>query len=105
MFKLKSGDKIKVIKGRDRGKEGIIKEVSPVEKTLLLEGINLYKKHQKAQGEKKPGGIITIIKPIRVENVRLICPKCLQITKVGIRVEKDHETKYRYCKKCKEVIK
>ena len=102
-MKIQSGDKVKIIKGKDKGRNGIVKKSLRDRKKLVIEGVNIYKKHQKPQGEKKPGGIITVNKPIRVENVQLICPKCNQPARVGYRKEKDNQ-KYRICKKCREII-
>lgn len=102
-MKIRSGDKVKILRGKDKGKEGKVEKVLLAEKKIVVEGVNQYKKNQKPQGETKPGGIITITKPIRVENVALVCPKCNQPTKVGYKVENDNK-KYRVCKKCKEIV-
>lgn len=103
-MKIKKGDKVKVIKGKDSGKESTVIKSFPRESKVLVENVNLYKKNQKPRGEKNPGGIITLTRPLRVENVRLLCPKCNKATRVGYRLEKDNK-KYRYCKKCHEIIK
>lgn len=102
-MKIKAGDKVKIIKGKDQGKEGIVKKAFRSEKTVMVEGVNLYKKHQKPKGDKAPGGIITLNRPLPVENVKFICPKCGQSVRVGYKIEKDQK-KYRFCKKCKEII-
>lgn len=102
-MKIKSGDKIKVLKGKDAGKEGIVKETLPKENRVIVEGINVYKKHQKSRGDKDPGGIISITRALRVENLQIICPKCGKTTRIGYD-KKETGQKYRYCKKCKEVL-
>lgn len=102
-MKIVKGDKVKIIKGKDRGKDGVVDKVLLEENKIVIDGINVYKKHQKGSGDKNQGGIITINKPLRVENVRLICSKCSQPTRIGYKIEGDGK-KYRVCKKCKEVI-
>ncbi|OIN94709.1 50S ribosomal protein L24 [bacterium CG1_02_42_9] len=102
-MKIHSGDEVQIVKGKDAGKKGKVDKVFSQEDKILLPGLNLVKKHQKPQGNKKPGGIIDLAKPIPVANIRLICPKCSQPTKVGFKIEPDGR-KYRFCKKCKQVF-
>lgn len=102
-MKLKIKDKVKITAGKDRGREGIVKKVFPTNSKILIEGINKYKKHLKAQGEKKPGGIIEKERPLPVSNVALICSSCKQQTRVGYKIEKKGG-KVRICKKCKSEI-
>lgn len=102
-MKLKKGDRVKVIAGKDRGREGVIEKVFPKEDKVLVPGINIYKKHVKAKGEGKPGGVIEIARPLSVAKVALICPKCKQQTRVGYRLEKEKK-KSRICRKCKQFI-
>lgn len=99
-MKLKKGDTIKIIKGKDKGRTGKIERVFPKLNRVLIPGINVYKKHTKPRGEKEPGGIIDIVKPLSVANVALVCPKCGQPTRVGYQVDQSGE-KQRICKKCK----
>lgn len=99
-MKLKKGDTVKVIKGKDRGRTGKIEKVFPKPDKVLVPGINLYKKHARARSEKEPGGIVEVIKPLPVANLALLCPKCNQPTRVGYRIEKSGG-KQRICKKCK----
>lgn len=101
-MKLKVGDTVKVTLGKDRGKTGKIEKVLPKHNTLVVGGVNLYKKHLKSQGEKKPGGIIDITKPLNVAKVVLICPKCHQPTRVGYQGEAKKKT--RICRKCSKPI-
>ena len=103
MFKLKKGDQIVVLQGRDKGRRGKIDRVLPGRNQILVNGLNLVKKHLKSQGEKKPGGIVSIAKPILVSKVALVCPKCNQPTRVGFQIGKD-KNKKRVCRKCKKII-
>jgi len=98
-MKLKKVDRVRIIAGKDRGREGVIEKVFPKEGEVLVSGINIYKKHVKPAGEGKPGGIIEFFRPLGVAKVALICPKCKQPTRVGF----DKENK-RICRKCKQTI-
>lgn len=101
-MKLKKGDKIRIIKGKDRGKEGEIEKIMPVEARVLAAGLNVYKKHVKPKKQGDKGGVIELSVPISMANVALICPKCKKQTRVGYKIT-DKE-KVRICRKCKERI-
>lgn len=100
-MKIKKGDKVKVLLGKDRGKEGQVEKVFGKEGKVLILGVNVYKRHVKKQGQTE-GGIIEIPKPIDISNVALICPLCKKQTRVGFKEIK--ESKLRVCKKCKKEI-
>ena len=100
-MKIKSGDKVKIIAGKDNGVEATVEKVLLAKNKVLVEGVNVVKKHIKGTKDKK-GGIITVNKPVNVSNVMLICPKCSKATKVSYN-EVDGK-KYRVCRKCKEII-
>ncbi|OGY16360.1 MAG: 50S ribosomal protein L24 [Candidatus Chisholmbacteria bacterium RIFCSPHIGHO2_01_FULL_49_18] len=99
-MKLKSGDTVKVTAGKDKGHTGKVKKVFPKKQKVLVDGANKYKKHMKPQGERKPGGIVEMERPLPVGNVAIICPTCKQVTRVGWR-RNQSGTKERFCKKCK----
>jgi large subunit ribosomal protein L24 len=101
-MKLKKGDQVVVIAGKDRGAKGKVEKIFPRQDMVLIPRINVYKKHVKSQGEGKPGGIVDITKPLPTANVALFCPKCRQRTRVGFKVSKNE--KNRICKKCQAVI-
>lgn len=102
MTKIKKGDMVKIIKGKDRGKTGKIEKIYPKEDKVLVEGVNEFKRHLKGRSKEQPSQILTITKPLSVSSVAFICPKCKKVTRVGIKVVKDK--KERICKKCKETI-
>lgn len=102
MLKIKKGDKVKVLRGKDKGRTGVVEKRTAQKNQILVSGINVVKKHVKAQGEKKPGGIVEISKPLDLSKVMLICPKCKKVTRVGFEIS--GKTKKRICKKCKEVL-
>jgi large subunit ribosomal protein L24 len=101
-MKLKKGDSIKVVKGKDKGKEGKIDQVFPKVGKVLVPNVNLYKRHMKARSQNKPSEIVTLTKPLPEENVVLVCPKCHKTTRVGYKTEK--KVKARICRKCNSEI-
>jgi len=101
MLKIKSGDKVKVLSGKDKGREGEVEKVFPKKSLLVIPGVNIYKKHVKgSQGQK--GGIYEIPRPLNIGRVALICPKCKKTARVGFRLA--GEEKVRVCRKCKKEI-
>lgn len=101
-MKLKKGDTIQVTAGKDLKKTGKIERVYVAEGTVLVPGLNQYKKHVKPQGENRPGEVVTLSRPLGLGKVALVCPKCKQITRVGYRFDKDK--KIRVCRKCDQDI-
>jgi len=97
-MKIKKGDKVQVIAGKDRGKEGEVMFAFPAKNTVIVEGVNLAKKHQRPQGENQPGGIIDKDMPMHVSNVAVISPKDGKPTRVGYKILEDG-TKVRVCKR------
>ncbi len=101
MNKIKKGDKVQVMIGKDRGKTGNIERVLVTKLQVFISGVNMVKRHVKKQNQTE-GGIIEIIKPVNISNVQLICPSCKKITRVGFKVEE--KKKVRICLKCKKQI-
>lgn len=101
-MKIKKGDEVKVVKGKDKGKTGKVEKVFPKEKKVLVLSVNQYKRHRKARSQREPSEIVTITKPLPVENVALVCPKCHLPTRIGFSFEGDE--KIRICKKCNQKI-
>jgi len=101
-MKIKKGDQVKIISGSDKGRTGAISKVFPKTKMIVVEGINVVKKHVKPAGGKK-GGIIKINAPMAASKVMLICPECGKITRVGFQLDKKGK-KYRICRKCQSLI-
>lgn len=102
-MKIKKGDIVKVISGKDRDKKGKVLALIKTKSRVIIEKINIVKKHQKQKGEKKgEGGIAEIEAPIDISNVMLICPSCNKSVRVGFKYEDNK--KVRYCRKCKSII-
>jgi large subunit ribosomal protein L24 len=100
---IRKNDTVLIIAGKDRGKKGRVRFAYPKKERLLIEGINLIKRHSRAQGVVRQAGIIEREAPIHVSNVMLICTKCNQPARVGSRFLADGR-KVRFCRVCGEVI-
>lgn len=99
-MKIRIGDTVKVNTGKDKGKTGKVRKVLSKQNLVFVEGINLYKKHnKKAAG----GGIIEKNIPLAYSKVNLLCPKCNQPTRIGINIGST-SVKVRICRKCKQPI-
>jgi large subunit ribosomal protein L24 len=106
---VKSGDEVLVIAGKEKGKRGKIKQAIPKEKRVVVEGLNIVKRHTKPRGQGRPGGIIEMEAPLDISNVMLICPSCGRASRMGKRFleEVDHKgrpRKVRFCKACDAVV-
>lgn len=101
-MKIKKGDQVLIINGKDKGKKGKVLEAFPGEGKVVVEGVNIAKKHHRPKQQGEKGQMIEMPKPIDVSNVKLVCPKCDQPTRVGYRVS--GEAKERTCKKCNQAV-
>lgn len=100
--KVKRGDTVRILLGKDRGKQGKIMAVLTKKGRVMVEGINMVKKHVKARTTNQKGQRIDVAAPVNISNVQLVCPGCKKSTRVGIT--RDGETRQRVCKKCESVI-
>ena len=96
---VKKGDRVKVIAGKDKGKEGEIIRALPQKNRVVVEKVNIVKKAQRPTQANPQGGIMSVEAPSNVSNVMLVCPSCKAATRTGHRI-KDDGTKVRVCKKC-----
>ncbi len=104
-MKIKKGDTIKVITGKDKGKQGKVIQVLPELDRVSVEGINILSKHMRSGKEGQQGQKIEFPSPIHVSNIRLVCPNCSKITSIGYLMgESGGNNKRRICKKCKAEI-
>ncbi len=97
-MKIKKGDKVLIIAGKDKNKTGKVLRSFPKERKVIVEGVNLIKKRQRPKRRGEKGQIVQIAAPIDVSNVAFICSKCKKATRVGYKIKGDK--KYRICKKC-----
>ncbi|MFZ0391754.1 MAG: 50S ribosomal protein L24 [Calditrichia bacterium] len=105
MRKVVKNDTVVVISGDDKSKSGKVLKVFPQERRVVVEGVNMIKRHTRPTQQLPQGGIVEKEAPIHVSNVKVICPKCNQPTRVGARILEDG-SKVRYCKNpdCQEMI-
>jgi large subunit ribosomal protein L24 len=97
-MKIKKGDRVVVIAGKDKGKEGVVMRALPSENRVIVDGVNIAKKHQKPKSATTPGGIIDKDMPIHVSNVMVLSPGDGKPTRVGYKVLPDG-SKVRVCKR------
>jgi large subunit ribosomal protein L24 len=97
-MRLREGDKVKVISGKDAGKESRISKVFPKKDQVIVEGVNTAKRHTRPRGQTMQGGIVDKDMPIHVSNVMIMCEDCGRPVRIGYRV--DEHGKYRVCPKC-----
>lgn len=100
-YKLKKGDQVKLIAGKDKGKTGTVLKVDRENGRVVVDGLNIVKKAMKPRSQGEKGSIVEIEAPIHISNVMIMCPKCGPV-KIGIR--KDGDNKVRFCKKCGGVL-
>ena len=101
MFKFRKKDLVKIVSGKDKGREGEIEVVMIAEQSVIVPGVNIAKRHVKGKPGQK-GGIYEIPKPMPLSKILLICPKCKKTTRVGFKFVGDE--KVRVCKKCDREI-
>lgn len=105
-MRIKKGDNVKVMKGKDRGKTGKVMQAFPDGRKVVVEGVNAMVKHMKTRKQGEKGQKIEFNGPIASANVQLVCPKCSKPTRIGVKTlgEGKAARKVRSCAKCKEVI-
>jgi large subunit ribosomal protein L24 len=106
-MKIRKGDTIQIIAGKDRGKRGEVLRVLPQDNRVVVQGLNIHKKHQRAQQNRNMARqiapeILQFEAPLSAANVMLVCPKCGEITRVGYHRDEDGAT--RICRKCKAEV-
>lgn len=84
--KFKKGDLVYVVKGKDKGKKGAIMRVLPDSHQVVVEGINILKKHVRPSKKNLQGGIIDVNHPVRTANIRLVCPETEKMSRVGFKI-------------------
>ncbi len=100
---IRKNDTVKVLTGRSKGRQGKVLNLTNNRQRVLVEGVNMVKRHVKAGRDTNApqGGIIEAASSIHISNVKLVCSKCNQTTTIGRRILEDG-TKRRFCKKCNE---
>jgi large subunit ribosomal protein L24 len=102
-MRIKKNDKVQIISGQDRGKNGKIMQVLLKKNKVVVEGLNLRVKHVRPRRQGEKGQRIQFPAPLAISNVALLCPKCGRRAKIGYKIL-ENQRKVRICKKCQEVI-
>lgn len=101
--KIRKNDSVEILSGRDRGKRGTVQRVMPKDQRLVVEGLNIRKRHTRAKRPGAPQGIIEFPAPLHQSNVAVVCESCDRTTRIGFRLLSDG-SKVRFCRRCDEVI-
>jgi large subunit ribosomal protein L24 len=102
-YKIKKNDMVMVITGRDRGKTGKVMRVLPERGRVVIERLNIVKRHSKSRGAQSPGGIVEKEASINISNVMIFCDRCNAPVRIGVK-SADDGTKSRNCRRCGEAI-
>ncbi len=102
-MKIRKNDTVAIIAGKDKGKRGTVRVALPGKSVIVVEGLNMIKRHSRTQGAARQAGIIDMEAPMHVSNVMLVCSKCDKPVRVGRRFLDDGK-KVRVCRACHEVI-
>jgi len=100
---VKKNDMVKIIAGKEKGKTGKVLRVFPAKGRVVVENLNIIKRHTRPSQSNREGGIVEKEAAISVSNVMLVCGSCSEATRTGIRVLEDG-SKARYCKKCNKIV-
>jgi large subunit ribosomal protein L24 len=101
--KIRKNDMVMVVKGRDRGKTGKVLRVQPEDGRVLVERLNMVKRHSKPRGAASPGGIVEKEAPLRASNLMFFCERCNAPVRLGIKIAADGE-RTRVCRRCGEAV-
>lgn len=103
MYKIRRGDTVQVVKGKDLGKKGKVLKIFTAKRRALVEGVNFLKKHKRKSQKDQQGGIVSIESPIGLGNLMVVCKSCSRPVRVGFKVQ-ENAAKVRFCKACKETL-
>ena len=102
-MKIRKNDTVLIIVGKDKGKKGKVRRSLPRKGKVLIDGLNMVKRHSRTRGQARQAGIIEMEAPLDISNVMLVCNKCDKPTRVGFRILDDGK-KTRICRICHEII-
>ncbi len=97
-MRIRKGDRVQVLSGKDKGKQANVARVIPAEGTVIVEGVHVAKRHAKPTRATMQGGVIDKFMPVSVSSVAIVCPSCGP-TRIGVRID-EQGRKLRVCKKC-----
>ncbi|MBI2935226.1 MAG: 50S ribosomal protein L24 [Chloroflexi bacterium] len=102
-LKVRKGDMVSVTHGKDRGRQGRVQRLLPKDNRVVVEGVNMIRRHARRRPDVRQTGIVSMEAPLPVTNVQLVCPRCNRPARVGFTFLEDGR-KVRVCKKCHETI-
>ena len=102
-MKIRKNDTVVIITGKDKGKKGKVRRVLPEKDQIMVEGVNMIKRHSRTRGAARQAGIIELEAPVHSSNVMIFCDKCGKPTRIGLHFLEDGR-KVRFCCSCKEVL-
>jgi len=101
--KIKKNDKVIVIVGKEKGKIGTVLKIDPEKGRVIVEKVNMVKRHSKPSAQNAQGGIVEKEAPLQISNVMIVCNKCAEPTRIG-KLRLEDGLKVRVCKKCSESL-
>ena len=102
-MKIKKGDQVKIMSGKDKGKTGTVLIATPLDNKIVVDGLNLFKKRSRPKRQGETGQIVNVARPMPASKVMLVCASCKEPTRVGYAIDANGH-KSRICKKCKATI-
>ena len=102
-MKIRRNDTVEILAGKDRGKRGRVRRALPKKDRVVVEGLNMIKRHSRARRAARQAGIVELEAPLHVSNVMYVCPKCKKTSRIGHKVLEDGR-KVRTCRACEEAI-
>ena len=100
---VKTGDEVLIVAGKDKGKRGKVREVNPTDNKVIIEGINIVKKHTRGRMGARQAGVIEQEAPMNASKVMVVCPKCNRGTRIGHSISENGD-KARVCRHCGEIF-
>jgi len=101
-MKLKKGDTVKITVGKDKGREGKIEKTYKKQNSVVITGVNIYKKHVKKSEQLPQGGVVELPRALNASKVAIVCKKCKRTARIGYKIESNK--KIRICRRCKEKL-
>ena len=102
-MKIRKGDKVKILSGKDKGKTGKVMQVIPSESKIIVEGVNISVKHKKPRGRYQQGGLVNQESPIYASKTMVVCKSCGEPTRIA-KKELEDGSRVRACKNCNEQV-
>jgi large subunit ribosomal protein L24 len=103
-MKIRKGDTVTMLAGKDSGKKGVVERTIPARLRVVVSGLNIVKRHKKPRKQGEKGQIIDVPSSVDISNVALVCPSCSKVSRVGYLLDEATGKKNRFCKKCNATL-